>query len=303
MSSRENIIRNHSQDPFVNREEPQHRWLFSNDIRMHYLQWGKSGQSVIALHGLASSAHWYSLVLPLLDRQFQRLAFDQRAHGKTEQTPTGYDWGTLATDIIGAMDELEIQTACIIGHSWGASVAAHLAAIYPTRVSRLVLIDGGIAPQRSTKIPWESFKERLSPRDIYGPRERYISSLRNQFTDVWTDQLEQIVMTMVKVNSDGTVDEILEPLNHEQVLYSMWNDPASNIFGDIKAPTILVPAGPKKTVKKDFATRKMLGVQEAMDKIPGARLHWIEDTVHDIAYDQPSVLANVIQNFLESTPE
>ena len=47
----------------------------------------------------------------------------------------------------------------------------------------------------------------------------------------------------------------------------------------------------------------MLGVQEAMDKIPGARLHWIEDTVHDIAYDQPSVLAGVIQNFLESTPE
>jgi len=301
MPLRENITRNNVKDSFVNQEKPRHGWLVANKIRMHYLQWGQSGQSIIALHGLASSAHWYSLVLPLLNPHFRRLAFDQRAHGKTEQTPTGYDWHTLATDIIDAMDKLEIETACIIGHSWGASVAAHLAAIYPSRVSRLVLIDGGVAPQRSTEIPWKSFKERLSPRDIYGPRERYISSLRKQFTDVWSDQLEQIVMTMVKIKSDGTVDEILEPANHEQVLYSMWNNPASNIFGDIKSPTLLVPAGPQKTTKKEFAARKMLGVQEAMSRIPNAHLHWIEETVHDIAYDQPSVLANVIQNFLEST--
>ena len=58
---------------------------------MRYLDWSGDGPPVLALHGLASSAHWYDLVAPRLREKCRIVAPDQRGHGKTTQTEGGYD--------------------------------------------------------------------------------------------------------------------------------------------------------------------------------------------------------------------
>lgn len=277
---------------------PEEKWLSTSQLQMHYLDWGGAGTPIVALHGLASSAHWYSLTLPLLADTFHCIAPDQRAHGKTDQPTTGYDWATLANDIVEAMDVLGLEKAAILGHSWGASVAAHFAANHPDRITQLVLIDGGTALPRPAGATWEQFKDRLSPRDIYGPRERYIGALRRQFDHVWSDKLEQMVMSMVRINEDGTVDERLEPGNHAQVLRAMWDEPSSSVFPKIQAPTLLAPAGPRANANPDFAERKRLSVASALETIPNVHVEWIPETVHDIGFDKPAELATVLRNFL-----
>ena len=149
---------------------PVEAWLTTSQLSMHYLDWGGAGSPVIALHGLASSAHWYDLVMPHLTDSFHIFALDQRAHGKTDQPPAGYDWETLANDVAEAMDQLGIEHAPVVGHSWGANVALGLATLHPKRVSKLVLVEGGFFSFNRSEITWEQFKTRLSPRDIYGPR-------------------------------------------------------------------------------------------------------------------------------------
>ena len=80
-----------------------------------------------------------------------------------------------------------------------------------TASQRWLMIDGGFgAGPRSPNVTWEEFKDRLSPRDIYGPRERYLGALRSQFDHCWSDQLEYIVMSMVGIDPDGSVHECLE---------------------------------------------------------------------------------------------
>jgi pimeloyl-ACP methyl ester carboxylesterase len=138
---------------------------------------------------------------------------------------------------------LGIQRAAVIGHSWGASVALSVAVLHPDRVSALALIDGGVAGgPRFPDMTWEQFKDRLSPRDIYGPRERYLGSLQRQFAHCWTDQLEHIVMSMVQVEADGSVQERLKPENYEQVLWAMWSDQPSLKLSQVRCPTLLVTA-------------------------------------------------------------
>ena len=44
--------------------EPTEGWLKLPGLNMHYLDWGGAGTPVVALHGLASSSHWYDLVIP-----------------------------------------------------------------------------------------------------------------------------------------------------------------------------------------------------------------------------------------------
>ena len=283
--------------------EPPEGWLKTGDLNMHYLDWGGTGKPVLALHGMASSCHWYDLVIPHLKDSLRIIALDQRAHGKTDQPSTGYDWPTLARDVIAALDQLGIQSTAIIGHSWGGSVALSVAALHPDRVSALALIDGGFsAGPRSPEMTWEEFKERLSPRDIYGPRERYLGALRRQFAHCWSDQLEHMVMTMVQVEANGTVQERLKPENHEQLLWAMWSDPSSLKLSQVRCPTMLVAAERRRQDGNDeFLRRRREQVDAAQAALSDSRVVWIPDTGHDIGYEKPEELADTLREFLAGT--
>ena len=101
---------------------PQEGWLNTPGLRMHYLDWNSPPSSdgqdhrpvIIALHGLASSCHWYDLVIPRLVDSYRCISLDQRGHGQTDQPPIGYDWHTLSTDIIEACYQLGVQEAAVM---------------------------------------------------------------------------------------------------------------------------------------------------------------------------------------------
>ena len=281
------------------RSDPQSLWLRSGDLNMHYLDWGGSGQPLVALHGAASSSHWYDLTIPHLAGDIRVIAPDQRAHGKTDQPSTGYDWRTLAGDVMGALDELEIEKAVVMGHSWGASTALAFAAYHPDRTQGLIMVDGGFGGRRSTEMTWEEFKNRLSPRDIYGPRERYLGALRQQFDHCWSDKLEQMVMSMVRVDADGSVHERLELSNQQQMLWAMWSEPTSELMPHVRCPTLMVAAAGRRPIANpEMLERRRANVEAAQAAMPHARVVWVEDSGHDIGYEKPEVLASAIEEFL-----
>ncbi len=49
-----------------------------------------------------------------------------------------------ARDLIAVLDALGVERAVVVGHSMGAFVALVLGDLYPERVSRVVLVDGGL---------------------------------------------------------------------------------------------------------------------------------------------------------------
>ncbi len=277
-------------------------WLQTNGIRMHYLDWtaGRDPSSqipIVALHGLASSAHWYNLTLPHLVNEHPAYALDQRAHGLTDQPSEGYDWHTLATDVLGALDALGLDRVVLLGHSWGGNTALSTAVHFPSRIERLVLIDGGFF-SRIRNMEWEDYKQRLSPRDIYGPKERYVAELRRQFQHVWSDDLERIVMTMPAIDDQGMLSERLRPENHEQILRAMFFDAPGERYADVQCPTLIVAASPRETPENSaFVRRRQEMVTAAEAAIPDCRVHWVANSGHDIGYEQPKELADVIGAF------
>ena len=102
---------------------PTEQWAIIGALDVRYLDWGGEGPPLLALHGLASSAHWYDLVAPYLRSKHRVIAPDQRGHGQTSQANNGYDWQSLTSDAAGLLDHLGISRASVFGHSWGATVA------------------------------------------------------------------------------------------------------------------------------------------------------------------------------------
>ncbi|PKB63553.1 MAG: hypothetical protein BZY80_06650 [SAR202 cluster bacterium Io17-Chloro-G2] len=287
-------------DPASAQARPTEEWAKVGDLQVRYLDWGGDGPPIMALHGLASSGHWYDLVAPMLRQQWRVIAPDQRGHGQTSQMESGYDWQTLASDIVGLMDHLGLEKAAVLGHSWGGNVAGNLAARFPERVQKLVLIDGGFMGARQRPgASWESFRERARPRDVSGTRKEFLDRLRVQLAECWSDELERIVQTMVYEDDQGQIQDILRPDNHAQVMHAMWNEPPASTLPQVSCPTIMIPAGPRpERAGTEFAVMRQEMVEAAAKIIKDCQIHWIPNTMHDIGYHKPGELAGVIVDFL-----
>ena len=152
-------------------------------------------------------SHWYDLVIPHLRDRVRIIAPDQRGHGKIRPAIHRLRLGDPGRRCHWNAGRAGHRPNCRHGALMGSQrrpVAS--AALHPDRVTSLVMIDGGfgVGP-RSPNTTWEEFKERLSPRDIYGPRERYLGALRSQFDHCWSEQLEYIVMSMVRIASTNAL--------------------------------------------------------------------------------------------------
>ena len=280
--------------------KPSEHWADIGDLKVRYLDWGGDGPPLLALHGLASTAHWYDIVAPLLRDRHRIIAPDQRGHGQTTSAPSGYDWKTLSNDLTGLLDHIGLDEVAVMGHSWGGNVATNLAADHPDRVRRLIMIDGGFFDGRLTPgATWESFSERLRPRNVTGDRVEFLDRLRTQMGDIWNGEIERIVQTMVYEDEDGQIQDILRPENQAQVIRAMWDEPAATTLPRIQCPTLVVPAGPTpERADTGFAEARRRMVEAAEKSLKNARVRWIPETIHDIGYHKPQELAQVIGDFL-----
>ncbi len=116
----------------------------SNGVRLHYQQVGE-GPDLVLIHGLTGNlAVWHLKIVPLLWDHFRVLTYDLRGHGYSDMTPSGYTCDDMAEDLLELLDELEIEQAPLVGHSFGADVALYLAGNHPERVQSIVAIEGAL---------------------------------------------------------------------------------------------------------------------------------------------------------------
>ncbi len=111
-------------------------------MTLNYKSFG-SGTPLIILHGLFGMLdNWHTFARQLQDF-FTIYIVDLRNHGKSFKSTT-FSYPSLARDIIHFMDEHDIASAYILGHSMGGKVAISLAQLAPDRILKLIVVDIGI---------------------------------------------------------------------------------------------------------------------------------------------------------------
>lgn len=104
------------------------------------------GPAVVLLHGFPDTGRmWRHQVPALVDAGFRVVVPDNRGYGRSDKpTDVGaYAIPFLAGDVLGVLDQLEIERAHLVGHDWGAAVAWATAAFAPERVDHLVALSVG----------------------------------------------------------------------------------------------------------------------------------------------------------------
>jgi pimeloyl-ACP methyl ester carboxylesterase len=115
-----------------------------NGARLYYYAAGTrgAGEPVVLLHGFPTSSHLWSDVVPLVPDGHRVVVVDLLGYGRSDP-PAGRDVSVRghAERIVGLLDALAINYACIVGHDLGGGIAQSLAVRWPTRVSRLMLVN------------------------------------------------------------------------------------------------------------------------------------------------------------------
>src|SRR5262245_64319577 len=110
---------------------------------------GGTGPAVMMLHGFGDTGDMWEPLAAALAKDHTVIVPDLRGMGLSSYPDTGYDKKTQAQDIARVMDRLNIQKVDLVTHDIGNMVGYALAAQYPDRVTRWVVIDAplpGIGP-------------------------------------------------------------------------------------------------------------------------------------------------------------
>jgi len=102
---------------------------------------GGQGSAVVLLHGFADTGDMWAPVAADLARTHQVVVPDLRGMGLSAHPDTGYSKKNQGVDIAGVMDALKIQKADLVTHDIGNMVGYALAAQYPARITKWVVID------------------------------------------------------------------------------------------------------------------------------------------------------------------
>jgi pimeloyl-ACP methyl ester carboxylesterase len=270
-------------------------------LRLHFLEWqpGAIDRAIVLVHGLGSSSHIWDLCAPeLAARTGARVvALDQRGHGESDQPDAGYDFSTVVDDLRGFLDAVGVtEPALLVGHSWGASVVLHFAAAHPERVAGLALVDGGTSSP-GERWTWEEAETRLRPPDIDGLRWTDLHQRMARNNGAYVDpRAEAVGRSLFHVDGDERISRRFRIPNHMQVVRALWEQRPDAILPTLRCPVLVLPAR-RSSDDPEYLSHKVASVQRALDLQPRARVHWFEETVHDIPLQRPDELAAELSAF------
>jgi pimeloyl-ACP methyl ester carboxylesterase len=127
---------------------PAGMFLEIDGVRLHYVERG-AGNALVLLHGNGSMIQDFgsSGLIEMAAKRYRVIAIDRPGFGHSQRPRTEMWTPQAQAELIHkALPRIGVSRAIVLGHSWGASVAASLALKHPQTVSGLVLASGYYFP-------------------------------------------------------------------------------------------------------------------------------------------------------------
>jgi pimeloyl-ACP methyl ester carboxylesterase len=196
------------------------------------------GPVVLLLHGFPDShLLWRKQVGPLVRAGYRVVAPDLRGFGDAPILPNvgDYSLSKVMADVVGVLDALKVKQARVVGHDWGAVVSWYLAAYYPDRVERLMVMSVGA--------PWNPEFNSIAQR------EKFWYSLYFQFEGVAEAQLQKDDWALFRALSrnEGDSDAAIARFARPGTLTAALNWYRANAKPSLPGPGGPPPAGPTIT--------------------------------------------------------
>src|SRR4051812_29771497 len=126
---------------------PIGRFLDVDGVRLHYIERG-TGEPLVLIHGNGTLIQDFTIngLVDRLSKHYRVIVFDRPGYGYTTRPRGLWTPRAHATLFEHALQQLGVERAIVLGHSWGTMVAVSLALQSPSLVRSLVLLSGYYFP-------------------------------------------------------------------------------------------------------------------------------------------------------------
>jgi len=251
----------------------------SNGVSLAVHEWPGTGSAVVCVHGLTANHTCWASIADILSPDHRVIAYDLRGRGDSEKPPQGYSLQIHCQDLVGLLDHLKLKRAVIAGHSLGAHIGLAFAVRFPRRVSKLVLVDGGIdvrpgildslAPaikRLGVEFPsWEAFLQTVQGLPMLAGR--------------WNDYLERYFRYDVETLPGGAVRSKAAVHAIEEELTNLRRERLWVYHHQVKCPTLILRA-PDGLLTATDCLMTQEEAQAMAHAIPKSRLVVVPNTNH-----------------------
>jgi 2-succinyl-6-hydroxy-2,4-cyclohexadiene-1-carboxylate synthase len=180
--------------------------------------------ALVFIHGWLLSRHYWQPLIDLLSPHYPCLVYDLRGFGDSlsSDLSSSYTLEAYAQDLMHLLDRLNLDTAWLIGHSLGGSIALWGARGCPERIKGVICLNsgGGIYLKEEFERFREAGKQILQRRPPWLPRVPFIDVL---FSRMMVKQTldpcwgKQRAIDFVRANYEAALGSLLETTTQDEV--------------------------------------------------------------------------------------
>jgi pimeloyl-ACP methyl ester carboxylesterase len=254
---------------------------------------------IVLLHCYSCSLHWWDAMAPELTARGHRvIRIDLLGHGGSEKPSSGYEIDAQAGLVAGALNELQVEGAVVVGHSMGGSVATSLAESASELVDRVVIMDSTPAPG----LGGLGFLAKLQYVPVIGE-----ATFRIGRAGPWSDSIiksgyaEAFAPDFDLADGFENPDQVVE--DYQAMTYTSFDQAhsATDDFIEEKPLTdrLTTAAVPVMAIvgSEDQVFDDPSAVLEEYAQIPGAETHELKGVGHSPNVEAPEETAELVAGF------
>jgi pimeloyl-ACP methyl ester carboxylesterase len=215
-----------------------------DDIRMQLAQWGAGEDCILCVHGMTANCRCWDRLAPALSKHHRVLGVDLRGRGLSDKPASGYSLEHHVQDLRNLLDDLGLARVTLLGHSLGAYISVVFSALYPNKVAKLILLDGGgqLSPER-----WDCIEQVIKPslerlEQVVSSFEAYTAPLKSApIFQPWTQYYERYFRHDVIETKRGVRSRI-NPAHIRQEIDDIRDKNFAQYYGDITCETLILRA-------------------------------------------------------------
>lgn len=266
-----------------------------NGHHIAYLDEGE-GDTVILIHGFGGSMWQWEYQQTALARHARVITPDLLGAGLSDKPDIEYRPDQMLEFFVGFMDALHLPQATLVGNSMGAGLAIGMALTHPSRVSKLILIDG-LPDHVREKLTSPSIKRALETST-----PSWIVSFGNWLFGGF--MIESVLKELVydpalltpavvdRSNRNRQRPGLIAPLMTARENLPLWESGFARRLGEIAHPTLILWG------EEDRVFPPAVG-EELQRTIKGARLVRIPKAGHIPQWEQPALSNEAMIEFLQ----
>jgi len=257
-----------------------------NDKNIYYKEYG-NGEPIVFLNGVMMTTSSWSHLIKDVSKYYRMILVDLLDQGKSDSCEEGYTVETQAEFLNGLLESLGINSAHLLGVSYGGKLALTYALKYKDKVKSLILSNTDCYTSNIMKDIGKSWAYAASTLDgevFSNTVFPYVYSF--SYYENCYEKLEDKKRIMSKVLNEEWKDRFLRNLQ------SALNFDVSHSIEDIEVPTLIIGA------EYDMIT--LTEYQRFIHRrIKDSQLVIIKGTGHALIFEKPDEFISVVMQFLK----